>query len=423
MNAVLQSIRNFPGSITHQRFGTWLALLIVAFLPNYGIEKYGPSPVIPAALLCLLGIWLVWRERMALFANAAQRRWSWLFLLLVVPVALSVPASFAPRMSLSILLVLCLYFFAGVALIRALADDVQRAWLVKWVAVILLVWMADTIIQYLLGRDLLGVTMTADGRAPGPFFGNLRLSLYLSLLLPILLWWLWPRGALLALAAFGAAIAVAMMGGARNALVYLVIVGAGLFWRLPGGRQKWLTVMTLAVFAGIAITLTPTLQERFSRFGLLMNPTFENVDRLLSYRLTIWDTAANMVQDRPLLGVGAGAFQKAYAQYSTLPNDIYLRGDTRAFHAHQLYVGMTAETGLVGLLALVAIIFLCIRWYWMASASQRTAAWPFALGLTVYAFPVNSQPVLYQQWLFPVLLLLLAGMLAALESGSGTARQ
>jgi O-antigen ligase len=412
-------ILNYLKGLTHQKIGAFLALLIVVFLPNYGIDKYGPSPVVPAALLCLLGIWLVAREKGALFASTAQRRWLLIFLLLVVPVLLSIPGSFKRGMSINIALVLALYFFTGVALIRSLVDEALRSWLVKWISVVLLFWMLDVLVQLGVGHDLFGVAMTADGRAKGPFSGNLRLSLYLSLLLPVLLYWLRPRGLPVVLAAFCAAVAVILFGGARNALVYLLVVAAGFFWHLPGGRQKWLIALALAIVSAVTISLVPALQERMTRFELLKNPTFENIDRVLSYRLTIWDTASNMVADRPLAGVGAGAFQAAYESHSRIPDDIYITGPVRAYHAHQLYVSLAAETGLIGLLSFLVILALAVKWYWTTPPRQRDKAWMFALGLAAYVFPVNSQPVLYQQWLFPVLLLLLAAMLATLDLQGG----
>ena len=45
-------------------------------------------------------------------------------------------------------------------------------------------------------------------------------------------------------------------------------------------------------------------------------------------------------------------------------------------------------------------------------------AWPFACSLFVASFPINSQPVLFTHWYFPVLLLLVCAMLAALVDDS-----
>jgi len=397
------------------RIGASLALLIVTFQPNFGIVKYGPSPVIPAFFLFVLGIWYTWKERATLFAEPAQRRWQIVFLLLFLPVVISAPGSFNPRASFSVAFVLFLYFFAGVALLRALRDDSERTWLIKWVSLILLFWAVDGFLQLLLGSDLFGIALPANGRVLGPFSENLHLSVLMAFLMPLLFAWLWSHSLLLALAAFVSCGAIALLSGSRTALFSLAIVAIGIFLRIPGGRIKVYIIIAIATVGFVATALSPVLQERFARFDALYAPTFETIDFLLSYRLTIWDNALNMIADRPVNGVGAGAFQEAYAQYSTRPDDYFLQGVTRVYHAHQLYVGVAAETGLTGLAALLAIVTYCIYWYRRATPAQRSKAWPFALGLGVYAFPINSQPVLYTQWLFPVLLLLLAGMLAALD--------
>lgn len=407
-----QAIRN----ISAGQIGAWLALLIVLCSPNYGIEKYGPSPAVPGFLLALTGMWLVWRDRRAVFAGRAQRRWAIVFALLFVPVLVSIPGSYNPRTSWGTAAVLLLYGFAGIALIHALRERQRRDWLIKWTTVAVLFWLVDAYIQLIFGRDLFGVAINpGDYRVLGPFAGNLHLSLLVVFLLPIVLTSLLPRGWTLTLVVFALAGVIAMLGGSRAALFFLAIVATGLFMRLPGGRRKWLLAGVLIFVSGVAILASPVVEQRFSLFGELLHPTFESMNHLLSYRLWIWDTALNMVADRPFRGVGAGAFQAAYEHYSTLPGDVFRGGDIRAYHAHQLYIGLAAETGLFGLFAFIAILVLALHWFRRATPAQRRAAWPFGLGLLVYVFPINSQPVLYMQWLFPVLLLLLGGMLAALD--------
>ena len=75
---------------------------------------------------------------------------------------------------------------------------------------------------------------------------------------------------------------------------------------------------------------------------------------------------------------------------------------------------MLFRSGLIGLAAIIAAYILCVAWYFMAAPTRRNLAWPFALSLFVASFPINSQPVLFTHWYFPVLLLLLCAMLATL---------
>jgi O-antigen ligase len=362
--------------------GAFLALLMVLFLPNYGIEKFGPNPAVPAFLLSLLGMWLLWRERAVLFASRAQRRWVMVFLLLFLPIVLSVPGSLTPRVSASIAAVLFLYFFTGLALIHSLRADAERGRLIKWIAVIVAFWIADAYVQI----------NPMEYRVLGPFAGNLRLSLFIAMLLPMTMMWLLPRGWVATFTVYSLAGVVAMLSGSRATLVFLGIVAADLFLRLPGGRRKWFVAGALTAICGVAVVMSPILLQRFELFSELRHPSFTVVNHVLSWRLWIWDTAWNMVADRPFSGVGAGAFQAAYDHYSTLPDDVF-RGSP-VYHAHQLYVGIAAETGLIGLLAFCVVVVLAARWYWVATPDRRRQAWPFALGLLVYAFPINSQPVL-----------------------------
>jgi O-antigen ligase len=394
--------------LRHEQVGAFFALLIVVLHPFFG-------PRAPSVLLMLFGIWLVFRERRQLFEPPAQRRWVVVFLLLFIPVLLSVPGSYDLKQSLGVAGALFLYFFAGLALLRSLRGERERHWLAKWIGIVLLLWVADSAIQLVFGRDLLGIPLSLDGRVIGPFRGQIFMPVLLIYLMPLLLWWLLPRGALPAIAAFLAVSFTAILGGARGAFVWIVVAAAGFFARLPLGRWKWLVAGLLLVLVALGLVSSPVMQKRLAKFAQLDSIRFETIDLFFSYRLTIWESAAYMVIDRPLTGVGAGAFATAYKHYSTRPNDIFLRGRPMLSHAHQLYVGLAAETGLTGLLAFLVVIGLCLRWYWRAPPERRDQAWPYALALVIYAFPLNSQSVLYTHRLFPVLLLLLAGMLAALD--------
>jgi O-antigen ligase len=406
-------------TMNHVQVGAVLALLIVVFLPNYNILKYGPSPAVPAFLLAVLGAWLLWRERLRVFATLAMRRWAIIFLLLFIPALASVPSSYDFRTSAGTVAGLALYFFCGVALVRALRSVNERVWLAKWITIVLLFWMADSGIQYLFGYDLFGIAVAKQGRILGPFAENLNQSVLLLLLMPIMLWWQGMRSTAGTLAVFLAAGVVAMLGGARTIFLWLGIVATALLIRLPGRRWKWGTVVVILVVLASTLAISPALQERFGRFAKLGTVTvnFGNLDLLLSRRLTLWDTGLNMIRERPVTGVGVGAFRVAYDHYSTISNDAFYGPEARQkpHHAHQLYIGSAAETGLPGLAALILAITLCIKWYREAPPLRRDQAWPYAVGLLVYAFPFNTQPVLFSRWLFPVMVLLLCGMLAALD--------
>jgi len=411
-----QAVKN----LTHVQLGTFLALLIVAVMPNFGL-KYAASPALPAAMLALLGGWLVWKQRVAMFAAPSTRHLTIVFLLLLVPVLISIPTSYDMRGSSFVAMALVVYYFSGLALVRVLRGDAERAWLAKWILFILVFWIVDSLIQYIFKADLFGIPIADDFRVLGPFKASLRQPLLISLLLPVALWVSLRKGALLALIFFTAAGFIATLSSVRMVLVMLGIVAAGLYIKVPSRRFKIPATLLACAIVLAAIGLTPAMKERMNRIAELHDSKFETLDTVLSTRATIWETASYMLIARPLTGVGAGAFAKAYNDHATRPNDSY-RGDAmKVHHAHQVYFAMAAETGWPGLIGLIFAIGLCVKWYREAPLEKSNQAWPYALGLVVYFFPINTQPPLYHgNWLFPVILLLFATMLAALDGEPST---
>jgi O-antigen ligase len=407
-----QTVKN----ITYTQAGVLLALLIVAVMPNFGL-KYGPSPALPAGLLALLGAWLVWKQRADVFAAASTRRLTIVFALLLVPVLISTPASYNPRYSISVAMALVAYYFSGLALVRVLRGDTERAWLAKWILFVLAFWVADSMIQYLFGTDLFGIARTDDMRVLGPFKGSMRQPMLIALFLPAALWVLLRKGTLPAFLFFTAAAFIATLAGARTVVVMLAIVAMGFYLKLPRWRFKIPVALLVVLIVLAAMGMSPAMKQRMSLLGEIKDTKFETLDRFFSGRITIWETASHMLIARPLTGAGAGAFAKAYDHYSTRPDDRFRGGVTeKVYHAHQLYFSMAAETGLPGLLGLIVAIVLCVKWYWLAAPERREQAWPYALGLGVYFFPLNSQAPLYHgNWLFPAILLLFTALLAALD--------
>lgn len=91
-------------------------------------------------------------------------------------------------------------------------------------------------------------------------------------------------------------------------------------------------------------------------------------------RLDMWQSAISMTADHPLLGVGPGLFGRALRDY----RDPDLARDHLA-SAHNAYLNNTAETGLAGLAAAAALLFLFSRQAWRTYRSAPTPARRFRL--------------------------------------------
>jgi len=386
--------------------------MLLAWQPFTGGARF------PSFLLLLLGGWLLFKRRID-WSDQSVKRLGIIFLLLLVPVLISIPGSFDPNGTVKVALVLMLFFVAGLALMHGLKREADHAWMQRWLAIVLMVWLGDGLIQYVFGYDVLGIPMGSDGRMMGPFPDNLHFALFLTVLMPIMLWRMTKEHPLAAIAIIALIGFAAGMSGARSNILFYLLAIATLMPRF-GWWHRALIVLALLVGVIAAVGQSETTSSKFQQFNPRTDEQslFKKLDHILSGRMIIWETAGEMIKDRPLTGVGAGAYADAYDHYATRAEDPFRSGggyEGGVYHAHQMYVSIAAESGLIGLAGLLVSVALVVRWYFQASAGHRALAAPYATSLAVIAFPIQSQPVLYRAWWFPIILLLLCGLVIALQ--------
>jgi O-antigen ligase len=416
-----------------KRFATfgnlaWLGgFMLVFWSPFWGSFR------LPLLVLATMGLGLQLRGRRLLPTDTAGLRLTWVFALLLLPALLSSINAIDGRTAAIVCLALLLHYWAGLALLRGLGDQ-RHTLMLTWLGYMLLFWCIDGSVQWLWGEDLFGMPLTEDKRVVGPFDGNLRMGLFMAVLAPLLLWPLADKRPGLAILALLPILAISTLAGTRANLVFLLLAVIWLMARLKNWRLRS-ALVAACLLPVLIIPSSPALKERVAHnYGeplqtkTLSNPDslFHSLDKISSYRLSIWETAGRMVADRPWLGIGPGNFDLAYARYATRQDDPFRLANVHgkhAYHAHQMYVSAAAETGLLGLAGLLAVIALTARWYWRALPQARDAARPWMVCLAIIAFPVNSQPILFSGWWFPVVLLLYCGLLAALaQDGTSTSR-
>jgi O-antigen ligase len=398
--------------ITPERTARFLGLLILAWQPFTGGARF------PSFLLILLGGWLLFKKQID-WRDQAVQRLGIIFMLLLVPILMSMPGSFNLTGSVKVAVVLALFYMAGLALMHGLKTEADHAWLQRWLMIVLLVWLGDGLIQFVFGYDVLGIPMGSDGRMMGPFPDNLHFGLFLTVLMPIMLWRMVEKRPLAAIAVIALIGFAAGMSGARSNLLFYLLAIATLMPRF-GWWHRGLIVLALLIGVVAAVGQSETTASKFQQFNAPGNEQslFQKLDHILTGRMIIWETAGEMIKDRPLTGVGTGAFAEAYDHYATRPEDPFRSGGSYeggVYHAHQMYVSIAAESGLFGLAGLLAAIILIIKWYYQSSLASRNLAAPYAASLAVIAFPIQSQPVLYRAWWFPIVLLLLCGLVIALQ--------
>jgi putative inorganic carbon (HCO3(-)) transporter len=210
-------------------------------------------------------------------------------------------------------------------------------------------------------------------------------------------------GALLGLA--GAALGSLWLWGSRGGTLTCPVLGGlcGLGSGVIGFlalRRRWVWVLVALVLILATMTLSlgggrlipDLISQRFSDFlpyiqvrdvrGIQI--TDENY--AVVERMAHWQAALAMLEDRPLLGVGIGNYVPVYPAYA-VPGWRDPLG-----HAHNYYLHIAAETGLVGLAAYLMLLSICFWHGWKAVRCLNGTEQAVALGIlgVLAAFAVHS---------------------------------
>jgi putative inorganic carbon (HCO3(-)) transporter len=367
------------------------ALCLLAFAVPFGsISEFRLGPVsIGAAELLIALLFASWLARMisARRVVIAQPRLLLPLLLFLGAISLSTLVTSSLQLSLKEIVkwleVLVIYLF--------MAGEVNDRW-GKWViASLLAAGSAEALVgvyQFMLqvgpeGFVLFGRFMRAHGHfaQPNPFAGYLGLTLPLAYALAFegLQVWrdkLWPAQArlpevltrmtpYLAYAGSFAILSVAMMMswsrgawvGLAAALVVITVVRSRT--ALLAALAVALVVSYLLLIGG-AQYLPQSLVQRFSDFLPYLggvDPTRVDVtdaNWAVIERMAHWLAAVGMLSDHPWLGVGIGNYAVAYPQYALG------RWRDPLGHAHNYYLNIAAEAGIIGLVAYLMLFAACL---------------------------------------------------------------
>ena len=171
----------------------------------------------------------------------------------------------------------------------------------------------------------------------------------------------WSRGGWMGFAAAIFAIAIFLPRRSGWGLVLAVVIVVGGLGLYAAG---WLP-------ASIASRLTGFLE--YTRFEDVRGVGINDANYAVIERMAHWQAALSMWRERFWLGVGFGCYEAAYPAHRLI-NWPFALG-----HAHNYYLNLLAETGILGLgayLVLLGSIFISL-WH----ASRRTTGWVRALAL------------------------------------------
>lgn len=308
--------------------------------------------------------------------------------------ALLLTAALTPYNAVDSLKQVVRWILAFLAFIVTVSTITTPRRMIGLIVVILIVGVLESLVgvrQYLTGTGpfAIGETVRAFGTIgkPNTFAGFLEMCWPLGMAITLgclWQWWLnrielrWLVGAALAGGATliilaGFAFSFSRGGWLGGAVAVLVMIA------LAGGRRAVPMLIGL-VLVGLFVVAQPQLfppiiTERITSITdnlkifdagtiTVTDDNFAVVERMAH-----WQAGFNMFMAHPILGVGPDNFNKAY------PSFFVGRWSISQGHAHNYYIHIAAESGVIGLITYVILIGSVIRLGWQAVQITRGTAW------------------------------------------------
>ncbi len=235
---------------------------------------------------------------------------------------------------------------------------------------------------------------------PNPFGGFMNLSLLLAIGISVGLvtaWWLWMRhhkgmmkqqviwcpswralwATLLAGLAVGITGLALLFSWSRGAWLGFAAGAAGMLLFLPRKRINGLlllgAILILALFAYGTGLLPASIATRFTGFtedffvGDVRGVDINDENYSVLERQAHWQAGLAMLRDDIWLGIGFGNYAEAYAEYALL------NWPDALGHAHNYYINLLAEVGILGL---TAYLLFWVAVVWQTVRLLRKLAWP-----------------------------------------------
>lgn len=290
-----------------------IALLIGWVLQRFGTWKfYGAAPIIYS----LIGFWL-WAALSSQASEYPQVAWNFLtpFAKILLPIVVAMTT----------------------------INTVQQVKILAWVLALSQGYIAyEFNIQYIFDRFNRATSAEGYARMDNnslciAMVTGCGLAFFIALR-DTVIWRKWFMFMIAAMLAH-----VPMFGDSRGAMLSLVITGVATFFLIPK-QPKHYAIFLLAVVVGLRMA-GPVVVERFSTIFV----DDDRRDKSSQSRLDLWEGCWRVMQEYPLLGIGADCWPLVSDVYT---DNLYKKGK----EAHSVWFQTGAELGFPGL-------FLLANWY------------------------------------------------------------
>lgn len=194
----------------------------------------------------------------------------------------------------------------------------------------------------------------------------------------------------------------------------LLAVGIWRKWLVPHSNGRMVVLaLTLLVTGGFQLSLPSKVQDQQGKktgkdFVVKQIKGIKEMEVDTSSRLQFWGAAIEMARVSPVLGVGAGAYKTTYVTYRGIANThpywgrvkdfSQLDGTDFVYRAHNEFMQILGELGLVGLAIITAVGFALAGLLWNMPRPQQWLA--VGVGAGALAFFISSSLTSYSfRWI------------------------
>jgi putative inorganic carbon (HCO3(-)) transporter len=275
---------------------------------------------------------------------------------------------------------LTLYLLLFALLARVLRSPRIRSWLIGIYLHVALLVSTYGIHQRIFGAEALAnwvdpTSLSAKEERVYSFLGNPNLLggyLLPAIALSVTAFFVWQHWGpkLLALGMVGINSACLYYTGSRGAWIGFVMLGIVLllllvYWwsqYLPSFWRVWALPLALAGFVGavlLAVIVVEPLRDRVSSIFMGREDSSNN------FRINVWAAVIEMIQARPVLGIGPGneAFNKIYP--------LFQRPRFSALSAYSIFLEVTVEAGMFGLFCFLWLLLTILTTAWNSLVKLR----------------------------------------------------
>lgn len=256
----------------------------------------------------------------------------------------------------------------------------------------------DSIVQYILGRNLLGQSLV-DGKITSIFYPKQRLGIILVLFFPIIVFLLLGLNpsktknilSFILCFSFILVLALTLKRSAWLMMSYLFVLVTIFNFNSIRSMFLWKHFVAIIIFvvsAFFIIDSSNDLQNLLDKSAGLFSADERKLNDASSGRYDLWKTGLSIARDNPFFGVGPRVYRDVYREYAS-SDDFWINryGDVQT-HPHIFLIEILCETGLFGLLLFGFVNIKLFKYY------RRHPA-PWLLSSIVAAFPLNLHLAFY----------------------------